>query len=274
VKLTRNRFLGEIDSELNVSRAKAQLDTVKAQVSENAAQRALYAHAIATLIGESASTFIIDPVLLDISPPAIPLGVPAALLQRRPDIAAAERRLAEANYQIGVAKAAFFPTLTLSASGGYESTYQPGLLSAPDLFWSIGPSALLTIFDAGRRKAVVAQAQAAFDIAGGEYRISVLRAFQEVEDNLSLSNDLLKESSALQDAVHDTTHTLTLAMNLYHEGAVSYLDVVVAQTAAEQARLDELNVRKRRLTASIGLIRALGGGWAGLKDDEQRNASR
>lgn len=274
VTLTQNRFLGEIDSALNVSRAKAQLDTAKARVSENAAERALYEHAIATLIGEPASIFSIAAAVMNLSAPEIPLGVPATLLQRRPDIAAAERRLAEANAQIGVAKAAFFPTVTLAAAGGYESTYQPALLTAPNLFWSIGPNVLLTVFDAGRRKAVVAQAEAAFDVAGGQYRATVLRAFQEVEDNLSLLNELSKESGALNDAVVETSRALNLATNLYREGAVSYLEVVTAQTAAQQAQLDELSVRERRLQASIGLIRALGGGWTGLKDDKQNSASR
>ncbi|PRC93250.1 efflux transporter outer membrane subunit [Solimicrobium silvestre] len=275
VTLTQNRFLGEIDSALNVSRAKAQLATTQERLSENSAERALYEHAIATLIGESASTYSIAPVVMELHLPDIPLELPATILQRRPDIAAAERRLAEANAQIGVTKAAFYPTINLAATGGYESTYQPGLLSAPNLFWSIGPNALLTLFDAGRRTAVVAQAQAAFDAAGGQYRLTVLRAFQEVEDNLSLLNELYKESVALNDAVLETNHSLNLAMNLYRAGAVSYLDVVSAQTLAQQAEFDALNVQKRRLQASIGLIRALGGGWSSSqKNDSQNSASK
>lgn len=267
VTLTQNRFSGGIDSELNVSRAKAQLATTVARVSQNRAERALYEHAIATLIGESASNYSIAPVVLDLHLPDIPPELPATLLQRRPDIAAAERRLAQANAEIGIAKAAFYPTFNLAAAGGYESTYQPGLLSAPNLFWSIGPSALLTLFDAGRRAAVEAQAQAAFDAAGGQYRLRVLRAFQEVEDNLSLLNELSRESAALSDAVRESARSLNLAMNLYLEGAVSYLDVISAQTAAQQAELDALNVKKSRLLASVGLIRALGGGWNSQKDE-------
>lgn len=274
VTLTQNRFLGAIDSELNLSRAKAQLDTAKARLSDNAAARALLEHAIATLVGEPASTFSLDPAITALKPPEIPLEMPSALLQRRPDIAAAERRMAQANAQIGVADAAFFPAITLAAAGGFESAYQPSLLTAPNIFWSIGPNALLTIFDAGRRKAVVAQAQAAFAAAGGEYRGTVLRAFQEVENNLSLSNALLEESKSLQDAVSDTDHALQLATNLYREGAANYLEVVVAQTAAQQAQLDELNVRRRRMQASVALIRALGGGWPGLMDDKQTSSAR
>ncbi|MHB1099881.1 MAG: efflux transporter outer membrane subunit [Burkholderiales bacterium] len=260
--LTRNRFEGGIDSALDVSRAKAQLDTANAKRADIAASRALYEHAIATLVGVPASGFSIEPVVMDMHLPEIPIGVPATLLQRRPDIAAAERRLFEANARIGIAKAAFFPTVMLGAGAGYESTYQSALITAPNLIWSIGPSALLTLFDAGRREAMVEEAQAAYNVAGAQYRSTVLRAFQEVEDNLSLLNELSKESVALKAAVVDTKRTLELAMNRYREGVVNYLEVVTAQTAAQQAQLDELNLRKRRLQASVNLIRALGGGWS------------
>lgn len=261
LELTQNRFRGGIDSALDVSRAKVQHETAKAKFSDIAASRALYEHAIATLVGESASGFSIAPGVIDIQLPAIPVGVPATLLQRRPDIAAAERRLAEANARIGVAKSAFYPTVNLSAAAGYESTYQSAWLTAPNIFWSIGPSALLTIFDAGRREAVVAQAEAAFREDGAHYRSTVLHAFQEVEDNLSLLNDLSEESVALTDAVADTGHTLDIAMNRYREGIANYLEVVTAQASAQQVQLDELSLRRRRLQASVNLIRALGGGW-------------
>lgn len=261
LQLTENRYAGGIDSALDVSRAKVQLDNAKAKHSEIKASRALYEHAIATLVGEPASGFNLPPVDSKIGIPAIPVGVPAALLERRPDIAAAERRLAAANADVGVAKAAFFPRVTLAAAAGYESTIQPGLLSAPNLFWSIGPNALFTIFDAGRRQAVVAQAEGSFKVAGAQYRATVLRAFQEVEDNLSLLSNLTIESQAIDDAVHDTGRTLNIAMNRYREGTASYLEVVTAQTAAQRAQLDELDLRRKRLQASVNLIRALGGGW-------------
>lgn len=261
LELTQNRFRGGIDSALDVSRAKVQLETAKAKILDIAASRALYEHAIATLVGESASSFSIAPAVVDIQLPAIPIGVPATLLQRRPDIAAAERRLAEANARVGVAKAAFFPSVNLTAATGYESTYQSAWLTAPNLFWSIGPSALLTIFDAGRRESVVAQADAAFKMAGAQYRSTVLHAFQEVEDNLSLLNDLSEESVALANAVADTHRMLDIAMNRYREGIVSYLEVVTAQASAQQVRLDELSLRRRKLQASVNLVRALGGGW-------------
>lgn len=261
LELTQNRFRGEIDSALDVSRAKVQLEIAKAKISDIAASRALYEHAIASLVGESASGFSIAPAVVDIQLPAIPVGVPATLLQRRPDIAAAERRLAGANARIGVAKAAFFPTVNLSAAAGYESTYPSGWLTAPNIFWSLGPNALLTIFDAGRRQAVVAQSEAVFREDGAYYRSTVLRAFQEIEDNLSLLKNLSEESLALNEAVADTQHTLDIAMNRYREGVASYLEVVTAQASAQQVQLDELNLRRRKLQASVNLIRALGGGW-------------
>ncbi len=269
LELTQNRFRGGIDSALDVSRAKVQLETAKAKFSDIAASRALYEHAIATLAGESASGFSIAPAVADIQLPIIPVGLPATLLQRRPDIAAAERRLAAANANIGVAKSAFYPTVNLSAAAGYESTYQSGWLSAPNIFWTIGPNVLLTIFDAGRRQAVVAQAEAAFRENGAHYRSTVLHAFQEVEDNLSLLNELSVESAALNQAVADTRHTLDIAMNRYREGIANYLEVVTAQASAQQVQLDELNLRRRRLQASVNLIRALGGGWDSTRISSQ-----
>ncbi|MBW8079114.1 MAG: efflux transporter outer membrane subunit [Gallionella sp.] len=261
LELTQNRFHGGISSELDVSRAKVELDTAKAKLSDISASRALYEHAVATLVGESASGFSIAPAVVDIQLPAIPVSLPTTLLQRRPDISAAERRMVAANARIGVAKAAFFPTVDLNAAAGYEGMNQAALLTAPSIFWAIGPSALLTIFDAGRREAVVAQAQASFNIAGAEYRSTVLRAFQDVEDNLALLNHLTEESVSISAAVTDTQRTLDIAMNRYVEGVASYLEVVTAQAVAEQVRLNELELRRRRLQASVNLIRALGGGW-------------
>lgn len=261
LELTQNRFKGAIASELDVSRAKVQLDQTRAKIADIASERALREHAIATLVGESASGFAIPPAGFNLQVPNIPVRVPAALLQRRPDIAAAQRRIAQANALIGVARAAYYPSLDLGGAIGYESTNLAGLVSAPNLFWTIGPSALLTIVDAGRRKAVEAQAEAAFRESGAKYRATVLRAFQEVEDNLSLLHHLTDESRALDDAVKDTQRTLDIAMNRYREGVASYLEVVTAQASAEQVQLDVFSLRKRRLQASVNLIRALGGGW-------------
>ncbi len=261
LELTRNRFQGGISSELDVSRAKVQLETTQAKLSDTIATRALYEHAIATLVGESASGFTLAPEVVNLQVPNIPVSVPATLLQRRPDIASAERHMAESNAQIGVAKAAFFPSVNLAAVGGYESAKQNGWLNAPNLFWSIGPNLLMTIFDGGRRDAIVAQAEASFRVSGAKYRSTVLHAFQEVEDNLSLLNHLTEESVSMNDAISDTQRTLDIAMNRYREGVASYLEVVTAQAVAEQVQLDELNLRKRRLQASVNLVRALGGGW-------------
>ncbi|MGB8517893.1 MAG: efflux transporter outer membrane subunit [Gallionella sp.] len=261
LELTQNRFHGGVSSELDVSRAKVQLETTQAKLSDTIATRALYEHAIATLVGESASGFTLAPDVVSLQVPNIPVNVPATLLQRRPDIAAAERRMAASNAQIGVVKSAFYPSINLAAAGGYESAKQTGWLNAPNLFWTIGPNVLFTIFDAGRRQAVVAQAEASFRVDGAKYRSTVLHAFQDVEDNLSLLNHLTEESVSLNAAVTDTQRTLDIAMNRYREGVASYLEVVTAQAVAEQVQLDELNLRKRRLQASVNLIRALGGGW-------------
>ncbi len=262
LELTMNRYQGGIDSGLDVSRAKAQLETAKAKLADISASRALYEHAIATLVGESASSFSITPAVVDIQVPQIPVGIPSALLQRRPDIAAAERHLAEANARVGVAKSAFYPMVNLAAAGGYESTRQSGWLTAPNLFWAIGPNALLTILDGGRRRAIEAQAEASFKVAGAQYRSAVLHAFQEVEDNLTLLSALTEESKQINEAVADSRRALDIAMNRYREGIASYLEVVTAQTAAQQVELEELNLRRRRLQASVNLIRALGGGWS------------
>lgn len=261
LELTQNRFKGAVASELDVSRARVQLDQTRVKLAEVASARALREHAIATLVGESASGFSIPVATVDIRVPSIPVSVPAALLQRRPDIASAQRRMAQSNALIGVAKAAYFPSLDLSAAAGYESAQQAAVLSAPSLFWTLGPSVLLTLADGGHRKAVEAQAEAVFRESGAKYRATVLRAFQEVEDNLSLLHHLSDEAHAFDDAVKDTQRTLDIAMNRYREGVASYLEVVTAQASAQQVQLDELNLRKRRLQASVNLIRALGGGW-------------
>lgn len=261
LSLTESRHAGGIASALDVYRARAQLETVTVKLSDAATARSQYEHAIATLVGEPASSFSIAPVATELAVPKVPVGVPAELLQRRPDIAAAERRMEAANAQIGIAKAAFFPTVMLGAGGGYESSTAAQWLSAPNLFWSLGPSALLTLFDAGRREAQVAQAQAAHDGVAAQYRGTVLRAFQDVEDNLSLLHEAEEEWSDVEAAVADNGHAQELAMNRYREGAVTYLEVVVAENALLQSQLDELGFRDRRLHATVNLIRSLGGGW-------------
>jgi NodT family efflux transporter outer membrane factor (OMF) lipoprotein len=261
LELTQERHRGGIAPGLDVARAQTQLDTARAQVEQTLAQRALIEHAIAVLVGESPSRFSIPPQIVDIMPPAVPLDVPSTLLQRRPDIAAAQRRMEAANATIGVARAAFFPAIGLSASGGYLSTQAANFLTQPNEFWAIGATGLLTIFDAGKRSASVKQARAAFDEASAKYRGTVLAAFAQVEDNLALLNHYRDASAAEKAAVVAAQRSLDFSLNRYRKGAANYLDVVTSQTAALQTQRDAANLDTSQLRASVALIRALGGGW-------------
>ncbi len=262
LSLTEGLHGGGIVSGLDVARARTQLSSAKSQLSQNQTQRALMEHAIAALVGAQPAQFSLPMDTARIDLPVVPTGVPSALLQRRPDIAAAERRVAEANAKIGIARAAYFPTITLSPQIGYQSDQYAGLLAAPNLFWSIGPSLVATLLDGGKRKAGVDAARAATDEAASHYRSTVLGAFQQVEDNLTLIAGL---GSALQDqrdaasAAHDSE---TLALSRYKDGAVGYLDVVEAQTAALQAQSGVLDLQTRQLSANVQLVKALGGGWS------------
>jgi NodT family efflux transporter outer membrane factor (OMF) lipoprotein len=259
--LTEQRHGAGIAAGLDVAQAQTQLDAARSQAAQVLAQRALMEHAIAALLGVSASTFSIAPALVDIKLPQIPAGLPATLLERRPDIAAAQRRMIAANANIGVARAAYFPSLTLGAQGGFQSTSFSNWLSAPSSFWAIGPNALLSVFDGGLRRAQVAQARAEFDASAADYRGVVVTAFQQVEDSLASLNhyyDAAREEKAAVDAAQ---RTLDLSMALYKQGAADYLTVVTSQTALLQAQLQALNLDTLQLTASVDLIRALGGGW-------------
>jgi NodT family efflux transporter outer membrane factor (OMF) lipoprotein len=259
--ITKQRHGAGISPGLDVAQAETQLDGARSQASHLLSQRAMTEHAIAALIGASASTISITPGIVDLKLPQIPSGLPATLLQRRPDIAAAQRRMIAANANIGVARAAYFPSLTLGAQGGFESNSFSNWLSAPSTYWAIGPNVLFSVFDAGLRRAQVAQARAEFDASADNYRGTVIAAFQQVEDSLAALNhdgDAAREERAAVDAAQ---HALNLSMALYVQGAADYLTVVTSQTALLTAQLQSLNLDTLQLSSSVSLIRALGGGW-------------
>ena len=267
--LTVSRHNGEIASDLDVSRAQTQLDSAKAQASDITARRALFEHAIASLIGVPASNFNLGPTYGISYLPNVPIGVPASLLQRRPDIAAAERRMAQANAEIGVAKAAYFPDVSLGLDGGYQSDTLSPWIAAPNEIWAIGPTLVMTLFDGGRRTAIVHRAQAKLVENGAKYKATVLTAFQQVEDNLALLHYLGSEAVSEDRALDESRRALDLSMSRYKDGVVSYLDVVTAQTTELGTQLTDTQLQTRRLDASVRLIDALGGGWTDKQGDAQ-----
>ena len=261
VSVTQQRHNAGISPGIDVSQAQTQLDVARSQSAQTLAQRAMMEHAIAALIGVSASTFSIPPAIVDIKLPGIPSGVPATLLQRRPDIAAAQRRMIAANANIGVARAAYYPSLTLGAQGGFQSTAFSNWLTLPSTFWALGPNAVLTVFDGGLRRAKVAQARAEFDASAANYRTTVVGAFQQVEDDLANLNHYHDASQEEKAAVDAAQRTLDLSLTLYKQGATDYLTVVTSQTALLQTKLDALNLDTLQLRSSVDLVRAVGGGW-------------
>lgn len=262
LQIVRQRHAGEIASGLEVSQAAYQLEAAQAEESGMRAQRAVYEHMIASLVGKPASAFSITPKTMDIPVPVIPTSVPSTLLQRRPDIAAAERRVASANVLIGVARAAFYPTLNLDLLGGFQTSTSPALMSVPFTFWTLGPSAMVPLFEGGLLRAQLAQVVAQWRQAGENYRAVVLGAFQEVEDGLSNINIISQQIEQEKAAVRDAVRTQTLAFDLYEGGAVNYLEVIVDQTAALQVEVAEIGLEENRLLATVSLIKALGGGWS------------
>jgi NodT family efflux transporter outer membrane factor (OMF) lipoprotein len=261
LKLTQIRFHGGVATEADVALARTQLDTTRAQDIDVGVARAQYEHAIATLIGVPAPSFTLPPMPLSGNPPAIPVGVPSQLLERRPDIAAAERQMDAANAQIGIAITAYYPNVSLTGTGGMLSGSIGTLIQGPSEMWSLGASATELLFDAGRRHAVTRQARDAYLQQVANYLQTVLSAFQDVEDNLSALEILDQESVAQAQAVGDAQRSLAISTQQYKGGVVTYLQVLTAQTAQLSSERAQANVATEQFVASVQLIRALGGGW-------------
>jgi multidrug efflux system outer membrane protein len=271
VEVARLRTHGNIASGLDLARALSQLDTAQAQETETRLQRELMQHAVAVLAGAMPSTFSISPVSgFRLSPPPIPAGVPSQLLQRRPDIASAERQMAAANASIGVARAAFYPNVTFSATGGFQDTGF-NLASLPNSLWSVGAGAVAPLFDAGLRRAQLRHSWAQYAQTRDGYRATVLAAFQEVEDALSQTRHLATEDTQEHEASDQAAQALSISTLLYQDGLDNYLSVSVAQVQALAAQLTDVQIRTRQIQAAVSLIRALGGGWTlqQLPDEKQ-----
>ena len=260
--LTRNRYAAGVAGKVDVVQAETQLKSTQAQAIDIGVQRAQLEHAIAILIGRPPAEFALAPIPLNLALPAIPLNLPSELLERRPDIAAAERRVAAANAQVGVAKSAFFPALTLSATAGFQSSSFAQWLTVPSRFWAVGPAIAQSIFDAGLRRALTAQAIAVYDANVAAYRQTVLSGFQEVEDNLAALHTLEQEARVQADAVEASRQAVELTLNQYKAGTVNYLNVVAVQTAQLTNERTATSILGRRLTAAVTLVKALGGGWS------------
>lgn len=262
LELTRNRYAAGVAAKSDVLQAETQLKSTQAQAIDIGVQRAQLEHAIAVLIGKPASVFSIPPAPIAATPPSIPTGLPSELLERRPDIAAAERRTAAANAQIGVAEAAYYPTVKFSLSAGLDAGSLAKWFAWPARFWSLGPSTVAqTLFDGGLRRSQTAQARAAYDADVASYRQTVLTGFQEVEDALSSLRILEQEWAAQDEAVKAAQQSVKVATNQYTAGTVAYLSVLTAQTAELANERTALDIVGRRMTASVQLIKALGGGW-------------
>ncbi len=274
LELTQNRYAAGVASRSDTLQAETQLKTTQAQYIDLDVQRSQLEHAIGVLLGKSPSVFILSQAPLTALPPDIPIGLPSDLLERRPDIAAAERRVAAANAEIGVATAAYFPTLTLTASGGATNSSFTKLFTLPSRFWSVGPQLSEILFNGGLRRAQTEQARAAYDANVAAYRQTVLSGFQEVEDNLAALRILEQEAQAQNDAVAAARESLAVVNNQYRAGIVSYLNVIVSQTSALANERTAADILGRRLTASVLLIRALGGGWNADGGATEGTASR
>ena len=262
LKLTRDRFAVGVASDLDVAQAETQLYSAQSQSIDLNVQRSSLEHGIAILVGKPPADVTIPMTTLESPPPAVPVGVPSSLLERRPDISTAERNVEAANERIGIAKAAFFPVLTLGGTFGFQASNIANWISLPSRFWSVGPALAATLFDAGRRRGVVAEAQADYDTLAANYRQTVLTALQQVEDSLAALRYLEQEQATVRATVEAAERSLKLSTAQYRAGTASYLQVIVAQAATLQGQRTEVQLLGQRLVSSVQLIEALGGGWS------------
>jgi NodT family efflux transporter outer membrane factor (OMF) lipoprotein len=260
-QLVERRHQLGVASGLDAARAEAQRELIRSQLRQARAERAVLEHAVAALVGANASDFSIQPRVVEATTPAIPAGVPSALLQRRPDIGAAGHRIAAAAESVGVARSAWFPSITIGASGGLQGSELARLVSLPNLAWALGAAVAGNVFDGGRRQAQVAQSEAVLEESGQRYRATVLGAFQQVEDQLAMLTHLGEAREAELQAAAAAQRAMDLATGRYEQGAPTYLDVVTAHTASLSARRSNVELATRHRRAAVQLVRALGGGW-------------
>ncbi len=263
VRITNNRFTGGIAGKSDLTQAVTQLQDVKVQAADVAVRRAQYEHAIAALTGQAASSFSLapSPLPIETAPPVLPPGLPSELLERRPDIAAAERRTAEANQQIGIARAAYFPAVNISAAAGLESAVASTLFNGSSFVYALGPLISQTFFDGGRRHGLSEQAYAGYDRTAADYRQTVLTAYQQVEDSLVALRVLTDEAEQQRQATASARESERIFNNRYVGGVDTYLQVITAQTTALNNERNDIDILRRRMDASVLLIKALGGGW-------------
>jgi NodT family efflux transporter outer membrane factor (OMF) lipoprotein len=268
--LVNNRHQGGIASGLEVAQQAALLDSTLSQLALVQQSRAQYEHAIAVLVGKPASSLNVPVAPLQATPPPIPLGVPSDVLERRPDIATAERQIAYQNAEVGIARTAFYPHITLSGAGGWQSREIAPLLNAPSLFWSIGADALEPLVEGGRNRANLAAARAAYEQSVANYRQAVLTAFQQAEDGISNLSTLAQALSTQAAAVEDARRALDIANNRYIGGVTSYLDVITAQTTLLTSQRLETQLLGQQMVSAVYLVKALGGGWdaSQIKDEQ------
>jgi len=262
LKLTQDRFQGGVVSMADVALAQTQLESARAQLADIGIARAQFEHAIAVLTGHAPSEVSISAAAAQPSQPVVPVGLPSSLLERRPDIAAAERRVAAANQQIGVAKAAFYPDLILGGSAGSQAVAIADLFTAPTRLWSVGAQLAETIFDGGKRRAQVKVTEATYDTTVANYKETVLTGFQQVEDALSELRILVQETETVDRAVVAAQQSLDISTTQYRGGLANYLQVITAQTSLLQNQRDQVDLRTKQLLASVSLIQAVGGGWS------------